>query len=84
MSVISPLAVEGAEFVGVISRHRKLQFNYVLFERKSETFEFAGCDSVKTSEDQTVQVIWDAVRSYIVLLPRHGTNTGHRIEVYEV
>lgn len=31
-----------------------------------------------------MRVIWDAVRGYIELLPKHCTETGHHIEVYEV
>lgn len=65
-------------------RRRKLRFTYALFERNCEVFKFVGRGSVDASSDQTMRVIWDAVRGYIELLPKHCTETGHHIEVYEV
>jgi len=68
----------------VIAATRTLRFSLVLFERKSESLEFAGHDCVNASSEQTVQAILDAVRGYIKLLPTHSAKTGHCIEVYEV
>ena len=86
VSLLSLISAEDAELVGVVTRHRKLRFKYRLFERKPESFdfEFAGRASVEASSEQTMQVIWDAVRCSINSLPDHGTNTGHRIHVYTV
>ena len=76
--------MEGAEIVGVVTRRRKLQFECVLFERRSGSFKFAGHDFVEGWSDQTMQVILDTVRDYIESLPGHSPNTGHSIQVYEV
>ena len=84
MSLVLLLVWEGAEFLGVVTRHRKLRFNYVLFERKSETFEFFGPGAVETSSGQSAQAIWDAARNCIKSHPEHGMDTGHRIQVYLV
>ena len=73
-----------AEIFIAATRPRPLRFSLVLFERKSESLEFAGHDCVDASSEQTVQAILDAVRRYIKLLPVHGTKTGHCIEVYKV
>jgi hypothetical protein len=84
VSLFSPIAAGGAELVGVVTQYHKLRFKYRLFERKPESFEFVGRASVEASPKQTMQVVWDAVRRSIESLPNHGTNTGHRIQVYEV
>ena len=81
---LAPSFVVGVEFVGVVTRHRKLQFKYALFERKSGTFRFAGHSFVDTFSGQKMETIWDAARSYIESLPEYGTNTECRIQVYEV
>ena len=82
VGLILPLTVRDVEFISVI--RRKLRFDYVLFERNCGNFKFTGRDSVEASSDQTAQVISEAVRGYIRLLPNRGTETGHCIEVYEV
>ena len=84
VSLVSLFVVEGADLPGVVTRHRKLRFDYVFFERKPQTFEFVGHGSVETSSGQSAQVIWDAVRRRIESHPMHCMNTGHRIQVYEV
>jgi hypothetical protein len=84
VSLITPFTLEGAEFVVGVTRHRTLRFNYVLFERDSESFTCAGTSSVVTSSDKTAQSIFNAAHEYLKSLPSHSEKTGYLIEVYKV
>jgi len=70
-----------AELVAAVARHRKLTFSYVLFERKSQSYEYSTYNSVEATSEDTVGFIEDVVRSRI------GTryyNQEVEVCVYEV
>ena len=86
-SAVSPIllfVIGDAEFVGGITRHHKLRLNYVLFECKSQHFEFTWCGFVEATSGQTMQVVQDVASGHIKSVPKHGMGTGHYIEVYNV
>lgn len=83
-SCLASSSVVDTEFVGVVTRRRKLQFNCALFERKPGSFGFAGRTFVEAFSGQTMKTVWDAASSYIESHLKHGTNTKYRIQVYKV
>ena len=84
VSLVSLVVGEGAEFLGDVTKRRKVQFTYALFERKSGPFQPVLCGSVDVTSDQNAQVIWDAVRGDIKSHTEYSANTGHHIWVYQV
>ena len=84
VSLFSLFVREGVEFLGVVTRRRKLLFDYALFEHMSESYKFAERYSVEVASGQRAQVIYDAVRGRIESHPERGQNTGHRIQIYQV
>ena len=84
VSLFSLFVGQGVEFLGVVTRRRKLLFNYVLFGHRSGSYGFAGCSSVGAASGQRAQVTYDAIRGHIESHPEHGQNTGHHIQIYQV
>ena len=66
-----PRTIKDTEPAAVVERHRKLSFDYNLFERKpafpSHKFKFSG--SVEVTSDLTVKFIRDLIRERIDVCP---------------
>ena len=84
MSLVFLTVWEGAELLGAITKRRKFEFEYALFERKPGPLQYVLCSSVKVTSDQSAQAIWDAARDEITSHPKYGAYTGHHIRVYQV
>ena len=59
--------MKGAELVAVVERYCKLSFPYVLFERKSQSYEYRTFNSVEATSKDTVKFIEDVVCSRVDL-----------------